>query len=1517
MAASDAFYRDQRMLHRVFAATSVAMLVTVVWMFADDFRRPYKQDQRTFRTVEEEISKRTLLALAPSAAEQQKIVASETQVTELRDRVNKLKPIVEKKISPVAAERAALDFKMRSIKADYDSRMSYYNIAVEHQDPHANRFKEEAEKFQKNLQALQPKLEELDAKIEAANNEEIQVGDAKVSLAQAQRDLKAKEATHKKHTGDFDRFLKLAVQKQWTWRDAVRSLPVMDAFASPVKIKQTFHEDLPIDYGGFKYVTRYDRCTTCHLGIDRPNLDAEALTRLTTNPMDDPELKKKTEDAKKLLEERQQVNKDAKQDVNVLAARDLEPKKVEDLSPSRIREYAAHPRLDLFVEANSPHSAQKFGCTICHSGQGSATGFNDAAHTPNDVEIAHTWEQDLHWQSVHAGDWEFPMLPSRFIESSCVKCHHQVEDLVRDGSRVEAEKLIKGYHLVKDLGCFGCHEISGTKSGRAIGPDMRLEPDPPLESLSPSERTKRLADAANPPGTLRKVGPSLFRVAEKTNEDWAMKWIKAPRAFKPDTKMPHFYMQANNVDEALPSEQKKFPDAEIRAITHYIFTKSKQHLGTLSAVAKAPAEQAQADEALINELTAKLAQSETMSDADKKDASRKIREAKARMSVRGQVPPVDESMNLPAEPANDAGKKEQFDRGRHLFATRGCVACHQHSAAEAAGQNANGTPAPAIVGESYFGPELSGVAGKLNSKKWLVQWLLNPMVHSPRTLMPNVHLTLEEANDVASWLLSQPAKTDPEWDTLAVAPAERETLADMARMYLRKAGLTTREVENAVKSGFSKDELSYRADDADEQELSAPLDDGKLMTYIGKKAIGNLGCFACHNIPGFEGAKTIGVGLNDWGKKDPDRIAFEDVENYVDTRYHVVDLRDDPKDKNKPDKDWKPGDGKQKPLEKFAPYTTAKQPPYEKFFSEMLDHHHRSREGFLHLKLMSPRVYDYQRVRDWNDRARMPQFKFARIRRLPNESDEAFQIRLDKDEAEGREAVMCFILGLIAEPIPQKFLPSYTPERQAEVHGRMVLEKYNCYSCHIIRAGQFEFALTDKKLPDGRTAKAAVMKELTEAYQRFASGEKEEPKDPHAYLEHNAWGAAPPPAGTDRIVAKGVMSVLPNGDDLMPVIRTTHALAFRYDDPDSKSEKTAVLPAWASPIIVVPEATKELAAPYGGRFALLLKRYLSEYDSKVYGDVQPVNRYDDEGGKGPDGYAAIPPNLLHEGERVQPGWLYQFLLNPYKIRKIPPLMMPKFSLSDDEAVALVNYFTAANKLGNPGTGLNTFAKVPQRDEAYLLQQTKDYVAKLKANNQYDARINELKPLWARVAREQQAAAERRVTDFRAAGDNAKVAEAQKDADRLRAQVAGNDFPELRKNWEEREAYMADAWKLVTYTGNLCITCHQVGPALPNEYRAPDLDKAWERLRPEWTERWIAYPQRLTPYASLMQPQYRPGEAKKHFEEAKVFIGGPEDQIRASRDLLMMYPTIVDWPVIKYRVGPTAFGQPAAAAPPAK
>ena len=76
------------------------------------------------------------------------------------------------------------------------------------------------------------------------------------------------------------------------------------------------------------------------------------------------------------------------------------------------------------------------------------------------------------------------MLPERFIESSCLKCHHQVTDVP------QAKKLQAGYQRIVKYGCTGCHTIGGEGS---FGPDLTDErpgrPEPRPRRLEGLART--------------------------------------------------------------------------------------------------------------------------------------------------------------------------------------------------------------------------------------------------------------------------------------------------------------------------------------------------------------------------------------------------------------------------------------------------------------------------------------------------------------------------------------------------------------------------------------------------------------------------------------------------------------------------------------------------------------------------------------------------------------------------------------------------------------------------------------------------------------------------------------------------------------------------------------------------------------------------------------------------------------------------------------------------------------------
>ena len=52
MAASDKPFHNQRTLDIVFAVSNILMLLSVVWMFVQDYNREFKVEQRTFRDVE-------------------------------------------------------------------------------------------------------------------------------------------------------------------------------------------------------------------------------------------------------------------------------------------------------------------------------------------------------------------------------------------------------------------------------------------------------------------------------------------------------------------------------------------------------------------------------------------------------------------------------------------------------------------------------------------------------------------------------------------------------------------------------------------------------------------------------------------------------------------------------------------------------------------------------------------------------------------------------------------------------------------------------------------------------------------------------------------------------------------------------------------------------------------------------------------------------------------------------------------------------------------------------------------------------------------------------------------------------------------------------------------------------------------------------------------------------------------------------------------------------------------------
>jgi mono/diheme cytochrome c family protein len=1134
--------------------------------------------------------------------------------------------------------------------------------------------------------------------------------------------------------------------------------------------------------------------------------------------------------------------------------------------------------------------------------------------------------------------WDYPMLPARFVESSCLKCHHQVTDLYSPNNRNEAPKVLKGYNLIRENGCFGCHEIQGRKEGRPVGPDMRLEPVPPLDDLSAKERHAIKSDMDNLPGEYRKVGPSLYRLTEKTNRDWALKWLKAPREFRPDTKMPHFYGLTNNDPKNLPAGQEKFPDAEMHAITHYLFSASESYLKQVAELH--PKDQKEYHsllqseekllESLLNNPTAvpkEMLQEYLSEDVSKISAlsPSMIKESTTRLRSKIQkrkahTPLVD----LPADDKGDPLK------GRQLFSERGCMACHSHHATETpqgkapVGEGSPGTYAPAMMGEAQFGPNLSQLKAKLgksaghlpSARVWLRHWINNPHMHSPRSRMPITHLTKEEVADVAEWLLTQePSDLGKDWNSTAIAEPDPKDYENLARVYLKRL-LPADYMEKFLKKE-KLDENVIRDLPGDEQVLfKTKMETEDLKFYLGKKAVGRLGCYGCHDVPGFESSKPIGTGLMDWGKKKSDKLAFEDVARYIKEHYKA--------EPSLKDKDGKP-----------LPALIDGKMPYEQFFIDAVGAHQR--EGYLNQKLLEPRSYDFNRNLAWDDRSRMPQFRFARSHKKAGESDADFEARMNVEEAEAREAVMTFVLGLVAEPVPVKSINQPKGDRLAEVKGRQVIDKYNCAGCHVIRPGVFDFKLT----PEGKDL-------LDETYQKgIASWD-----DVHKFPKSYNWSGKNPDS-PDRLTAQGFFNVKYNAkDDKIvdkPYLRLAHALRF----PSAETGGLRDVPS--SELIQVPvenmiyppasafsseeTLTRFLRdkGTFGGDFANLLQKYLAEKGpSSRFGTLNSST------GESDNALSSGPPFLIGAGERIQTAWLTQFLLEPYQFRKMTVLRMPKFNMSHDEAEALVKYFSAVSRTENTGTEVDFIELIKQQesfDSKFWKEKNAAYIERLKntpvpgskdKKSLFDLRKEEYRPYWEGKLDGRLEASEKLLVAARKSLQDAMDDPANKKNDVFEKYVlpglknavtaaeenkAGwekekSDLErelkplstEKRKKYEEEQmtewmekyAYVTDSFKLAT---NVCASCHQVGSIqASNPAAGPPLANLHQRLRPGWTERWIAAPKRLVHY-TIMPSNFPP--AASGYQE--LFPGTSLEQVTSVRDVVLAYPRIEPLALNRYWV----------------
>lgn len=1334
MPANEEYLRSPKLMHQVFCGSAVLLLLTTVWMMWADFNDEWRTYQRTaFRYQANRLQAREE-SMKSDAEHKARVAEIEARIEKAKKEILALASEERVREQAVTEARNKESNHLRDLKlerAKRDVARADYNIGVRDEVP-----AETLAELRNKYETIETKVAGMEAEFaelkQATLDRKAYLSEITGQRDQAEKDLKAEEtsivlihAAHNKIVPDsaFSRF-----------KRSLMLVPIVEGFNSPERVTQDWLPAHKFTLGGMTNVERFDRCRTCHAMIDA--VDDTVKTSITgAFPFGS--------------------EKDGK-------------------FP---QPYASHPNLGLYLSATSAHPLPKFGCTVCHEGQGSGTSFQNASHTPNDPLEMEEWAKapgpknprGHNWFDNHF--WERPMNPTRFQESTCIKCHINVVDLgVNEKFGATAPKVVRGHKLIQTYGCFGCHEISGYDGNKIIGPDLRLEPSSPEEAAEIAKDPNQVA------GKMRKVGPSLRHLAEKADSGFVAHWTEEPKRFRPTTRMPQFFHLDNQIDGLA----KEYNPAEIAAMAHYLKSKSEK-LEKLS-------------------------------------------------------------------PAADY--KPNAERGKEFFATKGCVVCHTHH------------DVPGLHAE--FGPELSKVHAKLKAGKagfeWLYTWIREPERHHPRTKMPHLFLEAEgsgekyvdPAADIAAFLLKldgAPADFKPTQEFKAPEVSD-ETLDKLVRYFLAKV-LTKTQIDGVIQTGkYPVAPANIKGDEielaGEANELNADEFRNRKLNYLGRKSISRYGCYGCHDIPNFEQARPIGTALQDWGKKDRSRLAFEHIHEYLHhhgqpdlgVKVETLDAdsakrlkREDPTGvrvlKNRgsfklddvvvsldgfPIKTmadyedqlartvvgsevevgvWRDGHALAEPIKVTADTSLAervedgigraerhefKTKEAEErelsaaFYVESLLHH--GRPGFLWQKLRQPRSYDYMmtETKAYDDRLRMPKFP------------------LSEDDI---DAIATFVVGLVAEPPAPEFLYNPGGAAGARIKGERLIDQFNCAGCHMLELPKIRYGAevdqitaTDQSIeyPDA----IALLRKLR-PFQNALTGEKKTVKTA-------------------------------DGTKTLPIIQF-HGMVAGYPNPDDDpADREYVVESWDTLNVggkelfpthkfIFPEANLDrIDPPRGGPYAeWLVKRLVDNKSAKEPGLAWQMS----------------PPPLYKEGTKVQTPWLFNFLRNPGRIRHTTVLRMPKFNMSDDDAQALANYFAAVDRTKFP------YQLIPEREPAYL---------------------------------------------------NAKNEEFHK------------AFPDKKVD------YLQESWQMLN--APLCIKCHSVGGRQvtisdpKTDIRGPNLDLATERLKPDWLQLWLYQPKWITPYTSMPSPlpPQQPG-AQPRFPE--IFGGDGLRQSIGLRDALVNYYKLME------------------------
>ena len=220
------------------------------------------------------------------------------------------------------------------------------------------------------------------------------------------------------------------------------------------------------------------------------------------------------------------------------------------VNPSLVNDFTEHPYAAPANKVHAAHPFEKYGCTVCHDGQGLATTFNDAGHMPKSPEQKEAWEKKRGWEVIEY--WEEPMKAGPLVYATCSKCHEARPDV--PGMDI----VNKGSQLFFENGCIGCHQING--EGGPIAPDLAVE-----TSVKPVTRID-FGPA---------VAAGLITRRERTLENWIrLHFSTNPAVINPGDPEGHLSADPKHPQPVAPTAMPNFGfnHDEAESLTAYVMS---------------------------------------------------------------------------------------------------------------------------------------------------------------------------------------------------------------------------------------------------------------------------------------------------------------------------------------------------------------------------------------------------------------------------------------------------------------------------------------------------------------------------------------------------------------------------------------------------------------------------------------------------------------------------------------------------------------------------------------------------------------------------------------------------------------------------------------------------------------------------------------------------------------------------------------------------------------------------------